>query len=237
MKYLIKGGAFAALHIDLQADEWVKAEKNAMVAMSGDMKLSSRMDGGILRSFARKFSGESFFFQEIRAADKPGWVVLSPITLGGVTPIELDGRTGITAEKSSFLAATEHVSISSSVQRLLKGLFGGEGFVVIKISGQGTVFLSSFGAIEMITLQPGQEIVVDNTHLVAWEDSVTYTLGKGGTSWMSAVLAGEGLIARMKGPDKTSGKKEGRVWIQTRTPQGFKHWMGVLRGAVNSGNS
>lgn len=233
MRYLIKGGAFSALHVDLQPQEWVKAEKNAMVAMSGDMRLSSRMDGGLLRSIARKFSGESFFFQEIRAPDKPGWVLLSPISPGGITPIELDGRTTITAEKSSFLAATENISVSSSVQRLVKGLLGGEGFIVVKIGGQGTVFLSSFGAIEMITLQPDQEVVVDNTHLVAWEDNVKYTLGKGGTSWMSAVLAGEGLIARMKGPEKG----QGRVWIQTRTPQAFRHWIGGLRPQENSGNS
>ena len=233
MRYLIKGGAFSTLHVDLLPNERVKAEKNAMIAMSGDVKLSGRMDGGILRSLARKFSGESFFFQEIRTENKSGWVMLSPISPGGVTPIELDGHTTITAEKSSFLAATENVSISSNVQRLMTGLLGGEGFIVVKISGTGTVFLSSFGAIELITLQAGQEIVVDNTHLVAWEDSVKYTIGKGGTSWMSAMLAGEGLIARMKGPEKG----QGRVWIQTRTPQGFGHWISALRGPQNSGNS
>lgn len=229
MKYLIKGGAFATLHVDLQPQEWIKAEKNAMIAMSGDVKLSSRMDGGLLRSLARKFSGESFFFQEIRAAEKPGWVMLSPISPGGITPIELNGRTTIMAEKSSFLAATENITVSSQVQRLVAGFLGGEGFVVVKIGGTGTAFLSSFGAIELITLQPEQEIVVDNTHLVAWEDSVKYTLGKGGTSWMSAVLAGEGFIARMKGP--------GRVWIQTRTAYGFRQWLGLLRSEKNSGNS
>ena len=233
MKYLIKGGAFATLHVDLQPSEWVKAEKNAMIAMSGDIKLSSRMDGGLLRSLARKFSGESFFFQEIRAADTPGWVMLSPISPGGIAPIELDGKTTIMAEKSSFLAATEHVTVSSNLQRLVAGFLGGEGFIVVKIGGQGQVFLSSFGAIEMITLQPGQEIVVDNTHLVAWEDNVKYSMGKGGTSWMSAVLAGEGFIARMKGPEKGTG----RVWIQTRTAQGFRHWVGALRAPENSANS
>ena len=233
MRYLIKGGAFSTLQVDLQKDEWVKAEKNAMVAMSGDMKLSSRMDGGLLRSIARKFSGESFFFQEIRAADAPGWVMLSPLSPGGIVPIELDGRVSVTAEKSSFLAATEHVQISSSVQRLVKGLFGGEGFVVVKITGTGTVFLSSFGAIETIVLQAGQEIVVDNTHLIAWEDGIDYTIGKGGATWMSAVLGGEGFIARLKGPAKGTG----RVWVQTRTPQGFRHWLGILHPLENSGNS
>lgn len=229
MKPIIKGGAFSSLHIDLQPGERIKAEKNAMVAMSGDLKLSGRMDGGLLRSLARKFSGESFFFQEIRAETKPGWILLSPTSPGGLVAIELDGKTGITAEKSAFLAATEHVNISSKIQRLLTGFFGGEGFIVVKIDGKGTVFLSSFGALETIILTSGQEIIVDNTHLVAWEDGVSYTLGKGGTSWMSAALGGEGIIAKMKGP--------GRVWVQTRTPQAFRQWLGVLPRSENSGNS
>src|SRR5688572_3057647 len=200
MQYVIKGGtAFSALQVNLQKGEWIKAEKNAMMAMSGDLTLSARMDGGFLRGLARKFSGESFFFQEVRAEKSPGWVMLAPISPGSVAAIDLDGQHGITAEKGAFLAATEHVTISSTVQNLTKTLFGGEGFVVVKIGGRGTVFLSGFGALELITLVENQDIVVDNTHLVAWEESVTYKLAKGGTSWMSAVLGGEAITARLKG--------------------------------------
>ena len=230
MQHVIKGGsAFSALHVSLQKGESLKAEKNAMMAMSGDLTLSARMDGGLLRGIARKFSGESFFFQEIRADKAPGWAMLAPASPGAVTAIDLEGKTGITAEKGSFLAATNDIAVSSSVQRLVKAVFGGEGFVVVKITGRGTVFLSAFGAMELITLLPDQDIVVDNTHLVAWEDSVSYTLGKGGASWMSAVLSGEGLIARLKGP--------GRVWVQTRTVPAFRNWLGLLPPGAKSGNT
>src|SRR5690606_34526974 len=149
MQHIVKGGtAFSALQVNLQKGEWIKAEKNAMMAMSGDLTLSARMDGGFLRGLARKFSGESFFFQEIRAEKGPGWVMLAPVSPGAVTAVELDGKTELTAEKGAFLAATEHVSISSTVQHLGKAIFGGEGFVVVKIGGRGTVFFGGFGAIE-----------------------------------------------------------------------------------------
>jgi uncharacterized protein (TIGR00266 family) len=227
MNHVIKGGtAFSALQVNLQQGEWLKAESNAMMAMSGNVTLSARADGGILRGLARKFSGESFFFQEIRADKGAGWVMLAPVSPGAVAAIELDGNTGLTAEKGSFLAATEHVTISSTVQSLGKAFFGGEGFVVVKIGGRGTVFLGGFGAVEILTLEAGQEIVVDNTHLIAWEDGITYNLGKGGTSWTQAFLGGEVIAARLKGP--------GRVWVQTRTLPAFRGWLGILPSQLRS---
>ncbi len=173
MQAVIKGGsAFAALRVELQPDERIKAVKNAMIVMSGDVKLSAKADGGFLRGIARRFSGESFFFEDIRADGKPGWVMLAPVAPGGIVPIEMDGKTGITAEKGVFLAATSDVQVSSKIQRLIKSLFGGDGFIVVKITGTGTIFLSAFGAVETINLLPQQEVVVDNTHLMAWDDSV-----------------------------------------------------------------
>lgn len=227
MNHVIKGGsAFAALQVNLQKGEAIKSEKNAMMAMSGDLTLGARMDGGLLRGLARKFSGESFFFQEIKADKGPGWVMLAPRMPGAVTAIELDGKTELTAEKGAFLAATENIAISSGVQNLTKAVFGGEGLVVVKITGRGTVWLASFGAAECINLDSGQDIAVDNTHLVAWDDGVTYSLGKGGKSWMSAIFGGEGIVAKLKGP--------GRVWVQTRTVPAFRSWLGVLLPRQNS---
>lgn len=228
MNHTIKGGsAFATLRVELDRGEWIKAEKNAMLAMSGDISLSARMDGGFLRGIARKFSGESFFFQELRAGNTGGWAMLAPPMPGAITAIDMYGKTGITAEKGAFLAATDGIEISSTVQRPIKAMFGGEGFVVVKITGTGTVFLSGFGAIEPLILRSDEEITVDNTHLLAWENSVEYTIGKGGKSWTSAVLAGEGLVAKLRGP--------GRVWVQTRTLGAFRSWLGDLSMDDKSG--
>lgn len=230
MHYSLTGGdAFAALRVELQPNEAIKAEKNAMVAMSGHLKLGVKIDGGLLRGLARRFSGEGFFFQDIRAEDEAGWAMLAPTALGGITAVEMTEGNGITAEKGAFLAATSGITVSSTLQRLVKTMLGGEGFVVVKIGGSGTVFLSGFGAIQMLSLLPGQHLTVDNTHLIAWEDSVSYTMGRGGKSWMSAVLGGEGFVAQLHGP--------GRIWIQTRTPQGFHSWLRALSPPEKTANS
>ncbi len=90
MNHVIKGGsAYASVRIDLEPGEWVKAEKNSMVAMSGDLKLTAKADGGFLRGLARKFSGESFFFQEIRSHTTPGWAILAPAMPGAIAAIDL----------------------------------------------------------------------------------------------------------------------------------------------------
>jgi len=221
MHHVIKGGsAFASLQVELEPGEWLKAEKNAMVAMSGALQLNARMDGGFLRGLARKFSGESFYFQTITATDTPGWAMLAPPMPGAITAIELHGKTVLHAEKNTFLAATSGVEISTALQRPMKALFGGSSFTAIKATGPGIVFLSSFGAIEPVTLMANQEVLVDTAHLMAWDDSVTYHIGKGGTTWSSALLGGEGLVARMAGP--------GRLWIQSRQLDTFRQWLGTL---------
>lgn len=221
MHHVIKGGsAFASLRVELAPGDTVKATRNAMMAMSGELQLGARMDGGILRSIARKFTGESFFFQNISAGEEPGWVMLAPPMPGAITAIELHGRNSLIAEKSTFLAATASVEISGTLQQPFKALLSGTSFAAVKVTGPGIAFLCGFGAIEPVTLIPDQEITVNTGHLIAWDESVTYSPGRGGRSWSAAVLGGSGLVARVKGP--------GRVWVQTRTMDGFKEWLGAL---------
>jgi uncharacterized protein (TIGR00266 family) len=103
------------------------------------------------------------------------------------------------------------------VQNLLKGLFSGEGFFVLRASGMGTLFVSSYGAIHPIELSEGQEFVVDNGHLVAWPETMEYKIQKASSGWISSLTSGEGLVCRFRGP--------GRVLIQTRNPGGFIAWI------------
>lgn len=221
MHHVIKGGsAFASLRVELDREEGLKAAKGAMLAMSGDISLSARADGGLLRSIARKFTGTGFFFQNIRAEQKSGWVMLAPPMPGAITAIELHGRNVLNAEQSTFLAATSDIEISSTLQRPFKALFGSSGLTAIKATGPGLLFLCGFGAIEPLTLLPDQDVLVDLGHLMAWDDTVTIQPAKGGTSWSSALLGGEGLVGRVKGP--------GRIWLQTRTQAGFREWLGEL---------
>ena len=103
---------------------------------------------------------------------------------------------------------------------MTRGLFSGEGFFVLNIHGKGVVFLSSFGAIHPINLEAGEEVIIDNGHLVAWPDYMKYTVEKASSGWFSSVASGEGLVCRFTGP--------GTVLIQTRNPDAFSAWMKAM---------
>lgn len=108
-------------------------------------------------------------------------------------------------------------------------MFSGEGFFILNISGKGTVFLSSYGAIHKINLQAGEEYIVDNGHLVAWTDYMHYTIEKASSNgWLRSFASGECLVCCFKGPVV--------VFIQTRNPKGFDGWlcrMGFTKGTNN----
>ena len=119
--------------------------------------------------------------------------------------------------KDGFLAASDSISVDTQMQNLTRGLFSGEGFFILKIGGRGTVFLNSYGAIHPINLEAGEEVVIDNSHLVAWPDYMQYNIEKASSGWISSVTSGESLVCRFRGP--------GTVLIQTRNPRGFGQWV------------
>lgn len=137
--------------------------------------------------------------------------------MGDVEAVELDGSYSLFVQKDGFLAGTEGIQVNTKMQNLKKGLFSGEGFFIIEISGRGTVFLSSYGAIHAINLVAGEEVIVDNAHLVAWPNYMDYRIEKASQGWLSSVTSGEGLVCRFRG--------EGTVLIQSRNPHGFGQWM------------
>ena len=103
------------------------------------------------------------------------------------------------------------------MQNLAKGLFSGEGFFVLNVSGRGTVFVNTYGSIHAINLEQGEEIIIDNQHLVAWPSYMNYSIEKASKGWVSSFTSGEGLVCRFRGP--------GPVLIQTRNPRGFGSWI------------
>lgn len=214
-EYLYRG-AFTMLKINLDAEERIKAESDAMVAMSANVTVEGKLEGGILGGLGRMLSGEKFFFQTLAAHHGPGQVFLSPSTIGDVTDINMDG-TDYILQKDGFFAASEGISISAKVQNLVQGLFSGEGFFVLRASGTGILFVSSYGAIHPFDLAAGEEIIIDNAHLVAWPATMNYTIEKASSGWISSFTSGEGLVCRFRGP--------GRVLIQTRNPKGFGAWI------------
>ena len=219
MKYeILHEDAFPIVRCELQQGERIKAESDAMVAMDCNLTVEGKKEGSLLGGIARKFlAGESFFFQEICAQHGPGVVLFAHALPGGIIDVDLDGSYGMCIQKDGFLAATTGIEIDTKAQNLMQGLFSSEGFFIMKVSGRGTVFLSSYGAIHALDLADGQEILVDNGHLVAWPDYMHYEIVKASSGWISSITSGEGVACKFRGP--------GPVLIQTRNPETFEGWI------------
>ncbi len=210
-------GAFPLVQAYLQQGETIKAEYDAMVGMSNTIDVEGKMDGGLLGGISRMIAGEGFFFQTLTARRGPGEVLLAPSTPGDIIDIELDGSYSMLVQKDGFLAGSAELVVSTKMQNLAQGIFSGEGFFIVKISGKGIVFINTYGGIHMINLEPGQEYVIDNSHLVAWPDYMQYTIEKASKGWISSFTSGEVAVCRFKGP--------GPIIIQTRNPRGFGNWI------------
>ena len=211
-------GAFPMVRVFLAAGESIKAESGAMVGASPTIDVESKMEGGLLGALSRKLlTGEKFFFQTLRAARGAGEVLLAPTVPGEIVLFDLDGVNEYLVQKDGFLAGAEGIKIESKVQSLSRGLLGGEGFFILRISGQGQLVLNSFGAIHKIELKPDEEYIVDNAHLVAWSATTSYSIERASSGWVSSFTSGEGFVCRFRGP--------GVVFIQSRNPGGFGNWI------------
>ena len=211
-------GAFPMVRVFLDAGESIKAESGAMVGASPTIDVESKMEGGLLGALSRKLlTGEKFFFQTLRAARGAGEVLLAPTVPGEIVLFDLDGVNEYLVQKDGFLAGAEGIKIESKVQSLSRGLLGGEGFFILRISGQGQLVLNSFGAIHKIELKPDEEYIVDNAHLVAWSATTSYSIERASSGWVSSFTSGEGFVCRFRGP--------GVVFIQSRNPGGFGNWI------------
>lgn len=212
-------GIYAMLKVKMEHGENIKAESGAMVCMSETLNVEGKLEGGLMGGLARTFlTNETFFFQTIKAVRGAGEALLAPSTPGDLTIIEMSGGADYYLQKDAFMAGEDGLVFGTKTQSLSKGLFSGEGFFVQKISGKGKLVISSFGTIHRIELKPGEVMVVDNGHLVAWPSTTSYTLGKASDSgWFSSFTSGEGIVCRFNGP--------GHLYIQSRNAKGFGEWI------------
>lgn len=222
MKYeILYPEAFPIVKISLKRGEKIKAESDAMIAMSATVDVEGKLEGGILSGLARKFlSGESMFFQELAANRGDGEVLLAHSQPGGILDLELDGSYGLRIQKNGFLAGSEGIEVETKMQNIFNGLVGGEGLFILGVKGRGTVFVSSYGVIHPINLAAGEEIIIDSGHLVAWPDYMNYTVEKASNGWISSFTSGEMAVCRFRGP--------GVVLIQTRNLDSFENWIRSL---------
>ncbi|ORX91304.1 DUF124-domain-containing protein [Basidiobolus meristosporus CBS 931.73] len=198
------------LRVDLPKGNLINSKGGSMVAMSP----SIRLEGKFKRGFMLFASGD-VMYTTMAAADADGYIFLAPPILGDVYPIHLEGRPVIFG-KHSYLAHTDGIQLSVKSQGIFKGFFSGEGLFTIKAEGEGVLFLYSLGAIHTIDLPSGEEIIIDNGHLVAWDETMDYKIEKA-SGFIASLTTGEGFVCRFKGP--------GRVYMQTRKPDDFTRWV------------
>ncbi|HYK01645.1 MAG TPA: TIGR00266 family protein [Thermoanaerobaculia bacterium] len=208
MDYRIVGDVMQALEITLSPGEEVFAEAGAMLYMSSGIELQARMQGGVLKGLMRKFlAGESMFMSVFRSNGPRAKMALANPISGKIFPLELRGNT-ILAERNAFLCGIGNVDLSIAfTKRFGAGLFGGEGFILQKLTGHGLVFLHAGGNMLEFDLAPGEQIRVDTGCIVSMAETVTYEIVfVGGVK--NALFGGEGLFyAALTGP--------GHVVLQT----------------------
>ncbi len=209
--------SYAVARVMLEAGESVRAESGAMMSMTPNVVLDSKMKGGLGGAFTRMLGGESAFQSTFTAQGGPGEVVLAPSVPGDILAINLQ-NTSMLVTSGCFLACESDLNVQA--QANMKAFFSGEGLFMLRISGDGPLLLNSFGAIHAIQLPPGQTYIVDTGHLVAFSDGMPFNLRRATKGIMGMVTSGEGIVAELTGP--------GLIYTQTRTPGEFARWLGSL---------
>ncbi|QLH84849.1 TIGR00266 family protein [Halosimplex pelagicum] len=206
--------SYAQLTLDLGPGESVRSEAGAMVSKSPSVDVETSAEGGVLKSISRSlFGGESFFMNTFSAPDG-GQIQLAPALSGDVQHHDLTDET-LYVQSSSFLASDPTVEVDTEFGGA-KTFFGGEGLFLLRLSGAGPVFLSSYGAIDEHEVTADESFVVDTGHIVAFEESLSFDVRKVG-GLKSTLFSGEGLVCEFSG--------EGTVWTQTRSPDAFLSWL------------
>lgn len=211
-------GSNALIRADLERGEHIKAEAGATVARSKRLKVYGKMWGGIFGAVKRSMlGGESFFFQEIRADEAGGEVMIAPTRPGDVKVVSIDHGNDYYVKGGSLLAAFGEVTMDTKMQKLSAGMFTSTGLFALHLKGEGHMVISAFGAIMEVGVAAGEEYVIDNGHVVAWSGDTELHVVKSGATWLSTFTSGEGLGCKFIGP--------GKVWVQTRNPEAFGQWV------------
>lgn len=200
--------AYASLRLHLKPNQTVLVESGGMAAMDSGIKMKSKVKGGLMKGLGRMLGGESLFLSEFTAAEKAGDLYISPGVPGDISHYYLNGN-GLMVQSSGFVAASPTVEIDTKFQGF-KGFFSGESLFLLKTTGTGDIWFSSYGAI--VEIPVAGDYVVDTGYIVAFEDTLSYSVEMlGGLSFKglrTGILGGEGLVCRFRG--------EGRLWVQSR---------------------
>lgn len=209
--------AHAMARVSLGANESILAESGAMVGMSTNVRMQTQ-SGGLMKGLKRMFGGESFFRNTFTAEGGPGEVLLAHALCGDMETLDMTPN-GYFVQSSSFIASTPNVNLDTKVGGF-KTFFAGEGVFVLKATATepGQLLIGAFGGIQELACDGN--LVIDTGHLVAWDATLEYSVGKSGSGWIASFLSGEGLVCHFRG--------QGRIWIQTRNPSEYGQTVGRM---------
>ena len=208
MRYQILGDTLPVVICRLDGGESMITEKGSMAWMSPNMRMDTSTNGGLGKAFGRMFSGEAIFQNIYTAQGGAGEIAFASSFPGSIRAFHIHPGEEIVVQKGGFLAAEAGIQLSVHFhKKLASGFFGGEGFILQRISGEGVMFAEFDGHVIEYELQPGQQIVIDTGHLAAMTPSCQMDI-QTIRGLKNVVFGGEGLFNTViTGP--------GRVWLQT----------------------
>ncbi|HIT06502.1 MAG TPA: AIM24 family protein [Candidatus Scybalocola faecipullorum] len=203
MQYEIKGGNFPVVICHLEAGESMVTERGSMSWMSPNMRMETSGGGSIGKAFGRLFAGEAIFQNIYTAMNGQGLIAFASSFPGSIMPVEITPGNDLIVQKTGFLASERSVELSVFLRKKFgSGLFGGEGFIMQRLSGYGMAFLEIDGAAIEYELQPGQQIIVDTGYVAAMSATCTMDI-QSVPGMKNALFGGEGLFNTViTGPGK-----------------------------------
>ena len=232
IRYEIEGGNLPVVICYPEAGQTLCTESGAMSWMSPNMKMDTNSGGGIKKALGRMFSGESIFMNEYTAQGGTGMIAFASSFPGSIIPYQVSEGNGIVVQKRGFLAMEKGLDLSVFFQKKLgRGFFGGEGFIMQRITGYGMVFLEIDGYCKEYELGIGESIIVDTGYLAAMSDTCTMDI-QPVQGAKNIFFGGEGLFhTRITGP--------GKVYIQSmpviNTAQALSPYLNINNGDSNGG--
>ena len=215
---------FAMAEVDLAASEQIQVESGSMMAMTTNLTIETKAKGGILSGLKRMVGGESFFMNTYTSQGAPGKIMIAPAVPGDMRHVQLNGGE-FYIQSGAYVASSPTIALDTKWGGA-KTFFGGEGLFILKASGTGDVLFGSFGAIHEVDVSGGYS--VDTGHIVAFEAGLSFNVRRVG-GLKSLFLSGEGLICDFRG--------NGKLYIQTRKPGSFVHWIHPFRRVKPKSNS
>ena len=207
MQYEIRGGSFPVVICQLQSGEKLITEKGSMTWMTPNMQMETK-GGGIGKMFSKAFSGESMFQNIYTAQGGPGMITFGSSFPGKIVPIEVKPGNDWILQKNAFLASEASVNLDIFFNKKFgAGLFGGEGFIMQRLSGSGIAFAEIDGELIEYELKAGQQMIIDTGYVAGFQDTVSIDIQQV-KGMKNKLLGGEGFFNTvLTGP--------GRIWLQT----------------------